>query len=337
MKIETTQSLTSAQKDSITRLWNAEYPKQLGFDGVSGFDEFLNGLSGHRHFLIFDENKNIRAWLVSFTRDDERWFSIIVDSTEQKKGYGTRILDEVKRNESEINGWIVEHDDYLNGKGEKYFSPIEFYRKNGFSVLPEIQLEKADFYAIKIKWKNKFATENFQSKYAAFLRGVNVGGKNMIKMEVLREMFSSLGFSDVKSYINSGNIIFETNEKDDLALSAKLEQAITETFSLNIKVMTRKISEIETLVKNNPFAGQFENDKDLHVFFLDEDLSETNRELLLSKNCENEMYAVQNREIFCLLRIGVLDSLMGKGFIDKKLKVSATARNWRTVNKILEL
>ena len=152
MKIEITQNLTDAQKDIITRLWNAEYPQQLGFDGVGGFDDFLNGLSRHRHFLLFDEHENIKAWLISFTRHEERWFSIIVDSSEQKKGYGTRLLNEVKKHESEINGWIIEHDDYLNGKGEKYLSPIGFYRKNGFTILPEIKLEKDDFYAIKIKW-----------------------------------------------------------------------------------------------------------------------------------------------------------------------------------------
>ena len=91
------------------------------------------------------------------------------------------------------------------------------------------------------------------------------------------------------------------------------------------------------IVKNNPFAGEFENDKDVHVFFLDEELPNEKRELLLSNNNENERYAVQNREIFCHLRVGVLDSLMGKDYIGKKLKVSATARNWRTVNKCLEL
>lgn len=173
-------------------------------------------------------------------------------------------------------------------------------------------------------------------KYVTFLRGINVGGKNMIKMEALREMVGSLGFTDVKSYINSGNIIFETDEMDDNELSAKITEAITETFSFNIKVMTRKISEIESLVKNNPFAGQFENDKDLHVFFLDEDLSEEKRDILFAQANENEMFAFQPRTIFCLLRISILDSIVGKGFIDKKLKVSATARNWRTVNKILE-
>ncbi len=101
--------------------------------------------------------------------------------------------------------------------------------------------------------------------------------------------------------------------------------------------MVRRIEEIENLVKNNPFEGQFENDKDLHVFFLDEELPTEKRELLLSNNNENEMFAVRGREIFCLLRVSVLDSLIGKDYIAKKLKVSATARNWRTVNKILEI
>ena len=97
------------------------------------------------------------------------------------------------------------------------------------------------------------------------------------------------------------------------------------------------MSEIENLVKNNPFAGQFENDRDLHIFFLDEDVSDEKRGLLLAQANENEMFAFVPRTIFCLLRISILDSIVGKGFIDKKLKVSATARNWRTVNKILEL
>ena len=174
-------------------------------------------------------------------------------------------------------------------------------------------------------------------KYIAFLRGINVGGKNKIKMETLREVCNSLGFTNVKTYINSGNVIFETAKIDDVKLAAKIEAAIEKEFALNIKVIVRTISEIEKIIANNPFAGQFENDKDLHVFFLDEELPEEKREQLLSNNNENEQFAVQKREIFCLLRVSVLDSLIGKDYIGKKLKVSATARNWRTVNKILEI
>lgn len=173
-------------------------------------------------------------------------------------------------------------------------------------------------------------------KYTAFLRGINVGGKNKIKMETLREMFAALGFQNIKTYINSGNVIFETRKTDDKKLAAKIEKAIEKEFSLIIRVMVRTVDEIQEIVKNNPFAGQFENEKDLHVFFLDEELPEEKRKQLLEQNNKNETYKVRNREIFCHLRVSVLDSLMGKDFIGKKLKVSATARNWRTVNKILE-
>jgi len=174
-------------------------------------------------------------------------------------------------------------------------------------------------------------------KYVAFLRGINVGGKNKIKMETLREVFGSLGFENVKTYINSGNVIFEIVETAGKELAAKIESAIEKEFALKINVIVRKMSEIENIVANNPFAGQFENEKDLHVFFLDEELPADKRELLLSNNSENEQFAIRNSEIFCHLRVSVLDSLMGKDYIGKKLKVFATARNWRTVNKILEL
>jgi len=175
------------------------------------------------------------------------------------------------------------------------------------------------------------------TKYVAFLRGINVGGNNKIKMEALRETFAALGCRNVKTYINSGNVIFETAKTDNNKLAAKIEKAIEKEFSLNIRVMVRTMTEIEDIIENNPFDRQFENDKDLHVLFLDEELAEEKRELLLANNNENEMFAVRNREIFCLLRVSVLDSLLGKDYVGKKLKTPATARNWRTVNKIVEL
>jgi uncharacterized protein (DUF1697 family) len=173
-------------------------------------------------------------------------------------------------------------------------------------------------------------------KYVAFLRGINVGGKNKIKMELLREVTGALGYENVKSYINSGNVIFETVKTDDNKLAAKIEDAILSAFSLNIKVMVRTIAEIEDIIKNNPFAGQFTSDKDLHVLFLNEELPAEKKAQLLSNNDENEMFAVRGREIFCLLRVSVLDSLLGKDYIGKKLKTTATGRNWRTINKILQ-
>lgn len=174
-------------------------------------------------------------------------------------------------------------------------------------------------------------------KYVAFLRGINVGGKNKIKMETLREMFAALGFRNVRTYINSGNVIFETAAAEDRKIAAPIENRIEKELALKIKVIVRSVAEIENIIENNPFAGQFETDKDLHVFFLDEPLPPDQRAMLLANNSENERFAVQNREIYCHLRGNFSDSLMGKDYIGKKLKVSATARNWRTVNKIAAL
>jgi GNAT superfamily N-acetyltransferase len=152
MKLETKNILSDAQKVIITGLWNTEYPKQLNFNGVTGFEEFLNRISNPLHFLLLNEDGELKGWLMTFTRQDERWFSVIVDGKEKQKGFGTRLLEELKKSEDEISGWAIEHDNYLKNDGENYRSPIGFYQKNGFAILSEMRLEKEDYYAVKIKW-----------------------------------------------------------------------------------------------------------------------------------------------------------------------------------------
>ena len=181
-------------------------------------------------------------------------------------------------------------------------------------------------------------------RYVALLRGINVGGNNMIKMETLRATFESLGFDNVKSYINSGNLAFECRSLNvskgvspDTDLAGKIHDAILRDFGFDISVIVRSMAEIEEIIANNPFAGQFEKDKDVHVFFLNAELDEDNKVLLLQQCNENELYAIYKRHVFSLLKISILDSAVGKGFIDKKLKVAATSRNWRTVNKIADM
>lgn len=159
----------------------------------------------------------------------------------------------------------------------------------------------------------------------------------MIKMDKLRESVEGLGFENVKSYINSGNIIFETGKADDKNLADKIHDLILEDFGFDISVMVRSMVEIEQIIAKNPFDGQFENDKLLHVFFLKEKLTAEQEALLFAQASDNEQFAVIDRHMLCLLKISILDSAVGKGFIDKKLRVATTARNWRTVKKISEL
>jgi uncharacterized protein (DUF1697 family) len=173
-------------------------------------------------------------------------------------------------------------------------------------------------------------------KYAAFLRGINVGGRTSIKMDALRARFAALGFENVKTYIQSGNVVFEAEETDDRRLAAQIE-AMLESEFFKTPVMVRSVDEIKKIIAANPFAAEAFEDKFFHVVFLADELPGDKAALLLSHNREAEQFAVRGREVYCLLRDGVADSLLGKKFIDVKLKTPATARNWRTVNKIVEL
>lgn len=174
-------------------------------------------------------------------------------------------------------------------------------------------------------------------RYVALLRGINVGGHNKIKMDELCEMFSSLGFTKIKSYIASGNVAFDTRKTKDSTLINKLEKAIKSTFSLEIEVMIRSIEEVEEIIIKNPFEAVQNDNTNLFVVFLKNELSEENAKDLVSHNNENEKFEVIGRDVYCLSKKGFIKSLLGKKYIDNKLKTPATARNWRTVNKIAEL
>lgn len=181
-------------------------------------------------------------------------------------------------------------------------------------------------------------------RYVALLRGINVTGKNMIKMETLRATFEALGFQNVKSYINSGNVAFDVSSphvskglSSDAKLVAKIHDAIKKDFGFEISVMVRTIAEVAEIVAWNPFKGQFDSHKDVHVFFLNDKLTDEQEALLIAQGNENEIFAILGRHVVCLLKIHITDSAVGKGFIDKKLKVAATGRNWRTVKTIAEM
>lgn len=174
-------------------------------------------------------------------------------------------------------------------------------------------------------------------RYVALLRGINVGGNTMIKMEDLRAMFEGLGFENVVSYINSGNLAFDTKNTSEPKLVAILENAIERRFGKAVDVMIRKQKDIERILANNPFEGQFDSHKHMHVLFLREPLPEEKEEQLHESALPGERYEVRGREVYNHLPDGVAGSLLGKGFFEKKPRVSYTARNWRTVEKLSEM
>ncbi|MBX3268050.1 MAG: DUF1697 domain-containing protein [Acidobacteria bacterium] len=182
-------------------------------------------------------------------------------------------------------------------------------------------------------------------RYIALLRGINVGGNTMIKMQELRAMFEALHFGNVASYINSGNLAFDSvssphvskGSTPESALSNQIESAMQNTFGKSIPVTVREQRHIQTVLESNPFAGQFESHKEMHVLFLKEEMPADKQQQLLANQTNDERFAVLGREIYCHLKLGVANSLLGKGFIEKKLNLAVTARNWRTVQKLSEL
>jgi GNAT superfamily N-acetyltransferase len=153
MKIESTKILSINQKESIICLWNKEYPQQLAHHSLAEFDEYLSKLCDIQHFLLIDELNEIKGWFALFTRENEKWFAMIVDSSQQKKGYGSMLIKNAKSIENELNGWVIDHENYTKLNGEKYNSPLNFYLKNGFEIISNKRLETEKLSALKIHWK----------------------------------------------------------------------------------------------------------------------------------------------------------------------------------------
>jgi Uncharacterized protein conserved in bacteria len=126
-------------------------------------------------------------------------------------------------------------------------------------------------------------------------------------------------------------------QETESTLVVKIEQAIENHFSKQVSVLIREQSAFAAILANNPFAGQFESHKEMHVLFLKEEMPPEKVEQLLDAAPDGERYALIGRELYCHLPKGVIDSLLGKSFIEKKLKLAVTGRNWRTTEKLATL
>lgn len=133
-------------------LWNKEYPANLAYADISGFEEFLNKVSRKRHFLLIDESDKILGWAMIFQRDGADWFSIIIDGSLKGRGYGTKLVSELKNQVETLSGWAVDRDDEKKLDGEFYRSPLEFYKKIGFRINENEKMNSDKISCVKIEW-----------------------------------------------------------------------------------------------------------------------------------------------------------------------------------------
>lgn len=148
-----TTILSKTVKTQILELWNDEFPEKLNYQTLADLEYYLSNLDDQSHILMVNDQQNIKGWYVDFIRDDVRWFAIILNANLTGKGFGTQLLNLAKEKEPLLNGWVVDHNNYKKRNGETYASPLNFYLKNGFELLPECRLELKKLSAVKIRWE----------------------------------------------------------------------------------------------------------------------------------------------------------------------------------------
>jgi len=156
-----------------------------------------------------------------------------------------------------------------------------------------------------------------------------------IKMIELKNMFESINFKNVKTYIQSGNIIFDFDCIDSIKLENQIEKKISETFGFLVKAVIRREEEFRKIVNNNPFLNEsgIELDK-LHVVLMG-DIPDPKLVLLLDiKKEENEKFLIISKEIYLYCPNGYGKTKLNNSMFEKKLKISATTRNWKTIKNI---
>lgn len=152
MKFLKVNSLSPKDKKEILELWNNEYPRNLRYESLEEFENYLKELKDQSHILIVDDSDRIIGWYFDFLREGERWFAAILNSEFHGKKFGTRLMELAKEDRNELNGWVIPSNDYLKLNAAPYRSPLGFYIKNGFQVHEDIKLETGKISAIKIRW-----------------------------------------------------------------------------------------------------------------------------------------------------------------------------------------
>jgi uncharacterized protein (DUF1697 family) len=174
--------------------------------------------------------------------------------------------------------------------------------------------------------------------YVALLRGINLGGHKKIKMEELRASLAAMGFDEVKTYIQSGNVVFKAAKISDKALSKKIEATILSKFGHSVSVIIRTADEIQKVIANNPFLKDPNVDQTkLHVMFLPDAPAQPALKQLETLVLKPDQFRSLGKELYFYLPNGVAESAVMKKPIDRVLAIPTTMRNWRTVNTIQQM
>ena len=174
--------------------------------------------------------------------------------------------------------------------------------------------------------------------YICLLRGINVSGQKKIKMVELKQAFETMGFADVSTYIQSGNVIFKSTEGKKEKLEHAIQNMLLDQFGFEIEVIVLTNNELSEAVKNNPYASDPDRDeKKIYIAYLKDLPKKAQLAHLASYDYYPEVYEINNKVLYFYAANGAGRAKMNTNFFEAKLKVKATMRNWRTSNKLVEL
>jgi uncharacterized protein (DUF1697 family) len=173
--------------------------------------------------------------------------------------------------------------------------------------------------------------------YVAFLRAVNVGGKNRLPMKDLAAMFGGAGCADVVTYIQSGNVVFRATEACAARVPAAVEKAVADRFAFRSPVVVRSAAELRAVARGNPYRKAGADVDALHVLFLAERPNAARVAQLDPHRSPPDEFQVRGREVYFRCPNGVGRSKLTVGYFDSKLGTTSTLRNWRTVLKLVEM
>lgn len=173
--------------------------------------------------------------------------------------------------------------------------------------------------------------------FVALLRGINVGPRKRIAMPDLRALVTALGHANVSTYINSGNVVFDSASTDPLAIAADIEAALRETIGQPVPVIVRNAAEMAATVASNPFPERVPDPTTLHVSFLGATPDPMLVDALGNVEKGDDDYRVVGRDIYLSYPNGVSGAVFMVNGFDRALAVTSTSRNWRTVTRLAEL
>lgn len=174
--------------------------------------------------------------------------------------------------------------------------------------------------------------------YTSILRGINVNGQKLIKMEALRKALTGAGLEDLQTYIQSGNLVYRHDSENTVALNALIAEVILKEFGHEVPVITLGLKELEKVVAKNPWLKDKEASTDqLHVTFLRDQPEAPALKALAAGEYKGDAFQVLAQVLYLRCLNGYGRTKLHNGFLEQKLKVSATTRNWKTTCELLRM